>query len=829
MPSEPGHVVVNGVAQDVRTPPNESLLALLRDELHLTGTKYACGEAQCGACSVLVDGALTRACVTPSADAVGRSIVTIEGLAEAGRLHPVQRAFVDAAAMQCGFCTPGMVIAAAALLEATPHPSRDEIVQWMQPNLCRCGAYTRIVDAIRRAADGRVPDAGAVPSVPTSLLSGPRQPWDLVEPADRDYFDVLGDGFVVVALPPEPAPGGWASTGGAWLHVAPAGRVTAFTGKVEVGQGTRRALRIAVATELDVPLEAVELVMGDTDVCPYDAGTFGSMSMPNAARDLRRAAAAARMVLERDGTVEGGHRRLEVVGADAALGPTTGWTPRAGGDGREQVEAVTGAKVFASDVHRPGMLEGTVVRPPAFGARLEHVDVSPARAMPGVVAVADGAFIAVAAPTRAIMRAAVQTVVTEWEREQHPVREADLETHLRTHPLEAEGWDGQFADETGDVGEPAPAAVRIEASYTTPYIAHAPMETRIAVAECDADRVTVWTATQQPFAVRGALAEALDCAVEHVRVVVPDAGGGFGGKHDPDVAIAAARLSRAAGAPVRVQWSREEEFTWAYFRPAAVIDVRAGATSDGDLRTWEFENFNAGSAGIRVPYAVPNRRLRFQPSVSPLRQGAYRALASTANNFARECVIDELAHALRIDPLDFRLRNLADERLITVAQAAATRFGWGSLEAEAGFGSGIAIGIEKAGRVATCALVHVDNDHLDVVRVVTAFECGAIVDPDNLRNQIEGATMMGIGGALFEAVHFADGRIENPRFSDYRLPRFADTPPIEVELVDRPDLPPAGAGESPIIAVAPALANAVFAATGRRYRWLPLIRNGRLG
>ena len=828
MPSEPGHVVVNGVAHDVRTPPNGSLLALLRDELRLTGTKYACGEEQCGACSVLVDGALTRACVTPSAAVVGRSVVTIEGLAEGGWLHPVQRAFVDEAALQCGFCTPGMVIAATALLHAHPHPSRAEIVDWMQPNLCRCGAYSRIIEAIARAADHRGVGADVAAPLPDAQRAAPRRPWDLVEPDDRDYFDVLGDGLVVVALPPEPAPGGWASTGGAWLHVAPAGRVTAFTGKVEVGQGTRHALRIAVATELHVPLDAVELVMGDTDVCPYDAGTFGSMSMPNAARDLRRAAAAARAVLEREGAATAGLRRVDVVEADAALGPTTAWARREGGDRREQVAAVTGAKVFASDVFRPGMLEGAIVRPPALGAHLRHVDVSAARAMPGVVVVADGAFVAVAAPTRAIVRAAVQAVATEWEHDRDPVREAELQTHLRTNPLESEGWGGQFADETGDVDEPAPAAARVEASYTTPYIAHAPMETRIAVADHDADRVTVWTATQQPFAVRGAVAAALDCAPERVRVVVPDAGGGFGGKHDPEVAIAAARLSRAAGAPVRVQWSREEEFTWAYFRPAAVIDVRAGATSDGDLRTWEFENFNAGSAGIRVPYAVPNQRLRFQPSESPLKQGAYRALASTANNFARECVIDELAHTLRIDPLDFRLRNLADERLIAVAQAAATRFGWGSFEDEAGFGSGIAIGTEKAGRVATCALVHVDNGQLEVVRVVTAFECGAIVDPDNLRNQIEGATMMGIGGALFEAVHFADGRIENPRFSDYRVPRFADTPPIEVELLDRPDLPPAGAGESPIIAIAPALANAVFAATGRRYRSLPLIRDGRL-
>jgi isoquinoline 1-oxidoreductase len=211
-----------------------------------------------------------------------------------------------------------------------------------------------------------------------------------------------------------------------------------------------------------------------------------------------------------------------------------------------------------------------------------------------------------------------------------------------------------------------------------------------------------------------------------------------------------------------------------------------------------------------------------------LRQGAYRALASTANNFARESTVDELAHALRLDPLEFRLRNLSDERLATVARAAATQFGWGTFDPGEGFGAGVAIGVEKNGRVATCALVHVDQGQLEVERIVTAFECGAVIDHDNLRNQIEGATVMGLGGALFEAVHFDDGHVRNPRFSDYRVPRFADVPPIEVVLVDRADLPPSGAGESPIIAVAPAIANAIFAASGRRYRSLPLLRDGRL-
>ena len=468
-----------------------------------------------------------------------------------------------------------------------------------------------------------------------------------------------------------------------------------------------------------------------------------------------------------------------------------------------------------------------MLRPPALGARLRRADVSAARALPDVTVVSEEAFVGAAAPTAARARAALDAIVAEWDATD-TVDESELEQHLRAQPVDAEGRGGSFAHDVGDVDAPGLAAVWVEASYTTPYIAHAPMETRVAVAEWDGGRLTVWTGTQRPFGTRRALADALEQAEDDVRVVVPDTGCGFGGKHDPDVALAAARLSRAAGAPVRVQWTREEEFSWAYFRPAAVIDVRGGATSDGDLRAWDFLDINAGASGVPVPYDVPNQRLRFRPAESPLPQGAYRALAATANNFARESSIDELAHAVRLDPLEFRLRNLTDERLATVARAAAAQFGWADVGAGPGVGAGIAIGTEKSGRVATCALVQVDGDRLDVVRIVTAFECGAVIDPDNLRNQIEGATVMGIGGALFESMHFADGHIRNPRFSEYRVPRFGDVPPIEVVLIDRPDLPPAGAGEAPIIAVAPAIANAIFAATGRRYRALPLLRDGRL-
>jgi isoquinoline 1-oxidoreductase len=328
--------------------------------------------------------------------------------------------------------------------------------------------------------------------------------------------------------------------------------------------------------------------------------------------------------------------------------------------------------------------------------------------------------------------------------------------------------------------------------------------------------------------VRGEVASALGVAQDKVRVIVPDMGSGYGGKHSGEAAVEAARLAKAVGKPVRVAWTREEEFTWAYFRPAGVIEVSAGAKKDGALTAWEFANYNSGGSGIRTPYSCPNVKTESYSSQAPLRQGAYRALASTANNFARESVMDELAHAIGMDPLDFRLKNLKDVRLKAVLEAAAKKFGWGKEKPAAGHGFGLACGTEKGGFVATCAEVAYDKakKKVRVLRAATAFECGAVLNPDHLKNQIEGAVVMGLGGALFEHIDFAGGKILNANFADYQLPRFRDAPLLETVLVNRPDLPSEGAGETPIIGIAPAVGNAIFVATGVRLRSMPMAPDG---
>jgi len=686
-------------------------------------------------------------------------------------------------------------------------------------------------------------------------LPRPLAPWDLTPVHERDHFDVLPDGLMVVLDAGPEDEEVWSTTRDAWIHIGEDGLVTAFTGKVDLGQGNRTALRSLVAGELRVPVDRVRLVMGDTDLCPFDMGTFGSRSMPDAGIALRATAAAARRVLlavaaerwhadpaELDGeqgeirrsgadplaygTLVHGERRVEVVVApELPARPALG-TP-GGASARDLAETVTGARRFPSDLMRPRLLHGRVLRPPAFGASLRSLDVREAEAVPGASVVRDGSFVGVVAPDPGTAARALAAIGAGWDPAPSSPSETDVAEHLRSHPAEAEGWEGAFLHETGDLERALlEADITLERTYTTAYIAHTPLETRVALAEWEGDRLTVWTGTQRPFGVRWEIAGALGVLESQVRVIVPGAGGGYGGKHTAEVAIEAARLARAAGAPVKVRWSREEEFTWAYFRPAAVIDVRSG-TRDGGLTAWGFTTLNAGAAGIGPPYRIANQRIAFQPADSPLRQGSYRALAATANHFARESHIDEVAHELGLDPLELRRRHLDDERLIAALDAAAEAAGWDDAERSRGRGLGIAGGVEKDAYVATCAEVRVGPDgRLRVVRIVTAFDCGAIVDPDNLVNQIEGATVMGIGGALTEEIRFAEGKIVNPRLSEYRVPRFTDVPPIEVVLLDRPDVPPAGAGETPIVAIAPALANAVFAATGIRLRSLPLAPDG---
>jgi isoquinoline 1-oxidoreductase len=711
-----------------------------------------------------------------------------------------------------------------------------------------------------------------------SLSSDHRVDPEIYEPVDpqdstwglsrREFVQVLGAGLLItvsgeIALAQRRGGrGGGRGFGGrgpaniaARLHIDRNGAVTVMTGKVEVGQGSRAELTQAAAEELRLDPAHIRLIMADTVLTPDDGTTAGSGSTPRTVPSIRSGAAAARELLldlaaqrwkvdraalrVHDGAIIHESTKRAITYAELAQAEDFAKTLAQPIPGNVAVAAVKewkvlgtslprpnrrdivmGAHHYPSDILRPKMLHGKILRPPAFGATLVSIDLAAVRSLAGVAVMRDGSLVGCAAPTSLEAQRAVEALAktAKWEAKPQQVSSNDLFPHLRKTA------DGSLrAALEADL---AGAKKVLHESYEVAYIQHVPMEPRAAVAEWDGDKLTVWTGTQNPFGVRGELASALDVPGENVRVIVPDTGGGFGGKHSGEAAVEAARLARAAKRPVSLRWSREEEFTWAYFRPAAVIEIRAALDAAGSLVLWDFINVNAGGSGIESPYAIAKNRSRSVRADGPLRQGSYRALAATANHFARESFMDELAHAAQADPLAFRLAHLKNDRLRAVLEKVAKEFAWADRRRQpaANTGVGLACGTEKGSYVATCAEVEVDRSdgEIHVRRVCQAFECGTVLNPANLIAQNQGCVIMGLGGVLMEEIRFHDGRILNPRLATYAVPRFKDVPKIDVHLVNRTDLAPLGAGETPIVGIAPAVANAVFHATGVRVRSMPI-------
>jgi isoquinoline 1-oxidoreductase len=679
----------------------------------------------------------------------------------------------------------------------------------------------------------------------------------------RSFMQLLSTGLLLaVSVAPALAQRRGGSFGGtgarniaARVHLGKDGTITVMTGKVEGGQGARAELTEAAAEELRVPVSRVQLIMADTGLVPDDGMTAGSGSTPRTVPAVRHGAAAAREALisfaaqrwsvdrstiqVQDGkaTRAGSQDILsyadfasdpdcaksldQAIPSNVALTTVTEWKvlgkPTQRPNGRE---IVTGVRQYPSDISRPGMLYGKVLRAPSYGAKLTAVDLGPAQAMKDVVAVRDDQFVGVAAPTRFLAEAALEAIAktAKWETSPHPSSN-ELFDYLKKHSQ------GVPANPFADVLAQAKQALR--QTYHIAYVQHAPLEPRAGVAEWADGKLTVWTGSQNPFGCRSELARAFHLGEDQVRVIVPDFGAGYGGKHTGEAGVEAARLAKAASRPVSLRWTRQEEFTWAYFRPAAVIQVEAGLDEKGSLTCWHFVNINAGGAGIETPYRIAKHKSdSVRADNAPLRPGSYRCLAATGNSFARESFMDELAAAAGADPLAFRLAHLDHPRLRPVLETVAQRFGWQERmkKKQPNVGIGLACGTEKGSYVAACVEVEVNptSKVITVRRVCQVFDCGAILNPANLHSQVQGAIIMGLGPALREEIRFENGEILNPAFRKYQVPRFADLPELDIHLLNRPEHDSAGAGETPIIAVAPAIGNAVFQITGQRLRSMPM-------
>lgn len=679
----------------------------------------------------------------------------------------------------------------------------------------------------------------------------------------RDFLKLLGGGVTILFTVGE---AGLAQQRGreypedfnAYLRIGEDGRVSLFTGKIEMGQGIITSLAQMLAEELDVPLDSVDMVMGDTALCPWDAATVGSRSTKYFGPPLRKAAAEARAVLLQLATEQLNVPAEQLVVRAGAIWDrqnpdakvsfaqlTRGrrierrlegevpFKPRSqhtlGGKAVHRTDArakVTGEARFAGDIRLPGMLYARILRPPAHNARLKSLDVTAAQQVEGVRVLREGDQVAVLHECPEAAQRALEQIQAEYE-----IPESTLNHDtIRDHLLRSAG-PGEAVTSAGNLEEGRQQARQsFESTFFNPYVAHAPLEPHTAVAQIEEDQVTVWASTQSPFGAREEVARVLGVPVERVRVITPFVGGGFGGKTRHQQVIEAVRWARLAGRPVQVAWSRKEEFCYDTFRPAAVIQVESGLDSERRIVYWDYDNYFAGTRSSQPIYDIPHYRVTARGSgwgndpVHPFGVGAWRGPGSNTNVFAMESQIDLMAAAAGLDPLEFRLRNLKNPRMQRVLQAAARKFGVPFAPAPTGRGYGIACTDYLGTYVATIAAVQVDPEtgQIHVERIVCAQDMGEIINPEGAQLQIEGCLTMGLGYVLSEEIHFRGGEILDTNFDAYQLPRFSWVPRIETVLVDNPDLPPQGCGEPAITTMGAVIANAVFDAVGVRMFELPM-------
>jgi nicotinate dehydrogenase subunit B len=626
-----------------------------------------------------------------------------------------------------------------------------------------------------------------------------------------------------------------------------------------MGQGVITSLAQEAADELGVALESIEMVMGDTDLCPYDSGTYGSMSTRFFGPALRAAAAEAKTVLldlaaeqlkvskERLSVENGavfvtagkksrvtfgqlakGRKITRKLNGKVVMKSVSEFTVMGKPVKRtDAMDKVTGKAQYAGDIRVPGMLYAKILRPPAHGATLKNVNTSAAEKMPGVIVVNQDGLIAVLHRDPEAAGKALTSIKAEFDLPKLAVDHVTIFDHLLNSAPQP-----QETDRRGDlaVGERVAASV-IEKKYFTAYGAHAPIETHTALARIEGGRATVWISTQSPFRNQQQIAQAIGFTPENVHVITPFVGGGFGGKSPAQQAVEAAKLAKMTGKPVQVTWSREEEFFYDTYRPAAVVKIKSGIDSTGKICLWDYNVYFAGSRSAEQFYDVPHNIIRVYgggmlggATPHPFATGPWRAPGAPVNVFARESQIDIMASNAKIDPLEFRLNNISDPRMRRVLQTVSNRFGWRKAAAPSGRGCGIACAIDAETYVAEIAEVTVDkgSGQVKVERIVCAQDMGIVINPEGASMQMEGCVMMGLGYTLSEDISFKGGQILTTNFDTYELPRFSWMPQIETILVKNDDLPPKGGGEPPIVPIGAAVANAIFDATGARLYQFPM-------
>ena len=644
----------------------------------------------------------------------------------------------------------------------------------------------------------------------------------------------------------------------AFLRIGIDNRVTCFVGKIEMGQGPITSFAQMLAEELDVAYESVDMVMGDTDRCPWDAGTWGSLSTRYYGIFVKEAAGEAKGVLKElaaerllcpmthlvteNGLIFDRNRPMSrVTYGELTTGkiierhlkdlpplkPASEYTISGRSYlRRDALEKITGKARYTADIRLPGMVYARILRPPAHGAKRLRVDTSTAERIKDVQVIRDGDLIAVLHPHPDGAAKALDSIKADFDLPDTGINDETIFKHLLANAPEP-----VVASEAGNTKEgEKKAALIIEETYLNSYVSHAPMEPHAAMASVDGNKAMVWASTQTPFNVQSLVAQTLDLPVENVRVMVPFVGGGFGGKSASAQAIEAARLAKHSGKPVMVNWTREEEFFFDTFRPAALVKIRSGIDGAGRMSFWDYQVYFAGKRGCQNFYEIPHHReavygeWRIEPGIHPFAVGPWRAPAANTNIYARDLQMNIMASMAGKDPLEFRLSHLKDKRMRGVLTAAAKQFGWTPSKTPSGRGYGISCGIDAETYVASMAEVEVDRSSgmIEVKRVVCAQDMGQVVNPQGATIQMEGCITMGLGYALSEEVRFSNGRLLDVNFDTYDIPRFSWLPEIETVIVPNPTLAPKGGGEPAIVCMGGVLATAVYDATGAKMRQLPM-------
>ena len=683
----------------------------------------------------------------------------------------------------------------------------------------------------------------------------------------RDFFKILGGGILVFIRPlgaldifglPADQARGVPKDYNAFLHIAEDGSVTCYTGKIEMGQGIITSLPQMMADELNVSVDRIKIVMGDTDICPWDQGTWGSQSTRIFGQIMRTASAEARGVLldlasaqlgvpvsqleVKDGIVtDTKDAKKTVTYAQLTKGkkiekfldtkPSMLDHTKFKAIGKsykrtDSVLKVTGEAKYTGDIKLPGMVFARILRPPSHAAKMTSVDFSGAEKIAGTKVVRDGDFIAVINENRDKADEAIVKIKADYSFNEVPVNDKTIYDFM----LKADS-NAMALSSKGDIDAGARLCDKtFESEYHDPYLAHSAIETHTALAQLEGDKMTVWASTQSPFGLREGIMRELNMAADKVRVITPFVGGGFGGKGEYQQGIEAAKLAKLTQKPVMLMWTREEEFIYDTFHPAGVIKIKSGIDKAGMIKLWEYSIYYSGTRGADAIYDIPNTKFTHYAQKrggSPVHQfgtGAWRAPNNNTNTFAREVQIDIMAAAAGIDPLEFRQKNLKDENILGCLKAVADKFGYVPGKAPSGRGIGIACGSDAGAWVAHMAEVKVDKStgKVKIVRIACAQDMGLCVNPEGATIQMEGCITMGLGYTIAEEVKFEGGKILTKSLDAYDIPRFSWLPKIDTVILDRQDKPPQGGGEPAIIAIGAVVANAIFDATGARLYNLPM-------